>query len=152
MAVWRLITHHEDPERLYSWSLQNNRIALGWSWVGDLNRFATEQAVKAEAVRVYEQQRNRFQAGEQLWSFSRVMKRGDLVILSASGARRAVVEVVGDYEFDPTAQDPEWYGHQRRVVPAHWDANELWTASGGAVPGQSVYRALIRCQHDPRFT
>lgn len=31
MAVWRLIIHYEDPERLLQWSLQNNRIALGWS-------------------------------------------------------------------------------------------------------------------------
>jgi predicted Mrr-cat superfamily restriction endonuclease len=142
--------HHEDQERLYKWSLQNNRIALGWSSVGDLTRFSTEQEVKAEAIRAYGHLRNRSQAGGQLWSFSREMKVGDLVILSACGARLAVVEVSGDYEFDPNAEEPTLYGHQRRTVPSKWDANELWVAAGGAGPGQGVRRALVRCQADPR--
>lgn len=150
MAVWRPITHHGDPERLLKWSLQTNRIALGWSNVGDLSKFMSQVEVSAEAVRVYPQLRNRFQAGFQLWAFANELKAGDLVILSACGARQAVVEVVGNYQFDATLSDPDWYSHTRSVMPSNWDANELWKESGGGLVGQSIYRAFIRCQVDPR--
>ena len=150
MAVWRLITHHEHQERVLSWSLRNDRIAIGWSHVGDLKKYMSVQAVQGEAIRLYPQNRNRFQAGEQLWSFANELEKRDLVILSANGGRRAVLEVTGDYEFVPILGEEHGYAHQRVAVKAPWEANELWKASGGAVPGPSIYRALIRCKFDPR--
>lgn len=150
MAVWRLVTHHKNQESVLSWSLANKRIAIGWSWVGDLTKYASLEQLQTEAVKLHPDSRNRFQAGVQLWAFLHEMEKGDLVILSANGGRRAVLEVAGDYEFKGVVSEDQGYAHQRKAVSTAWNANELWEASGGAVQGQSVYRALIRCQRDPR--
>ena len=89
MVVWRLSTHREDSERLLAWSRSEGRIAVGWNGSGDLGDYGSEAEIR-QAVRATGN-RNRPFSGRQLLAFRDEIKVGDLVILSAGGARRAVL-------------------------------------------------------------
>ena len=151
MAVWRLITHHSDPERLLAWTIQNSRIAIGWCALGDLRTYPSEAKIKAKALVTFPTLPNRFFSGHQLWAFLHEVQKGDLVILSARGRAR-VAEVTGDYMFEPTHGDASPYAHQRPVRFLAMDPDELWVKSGRTAPGENQRWAFVRCTRDPRQT
>lgn len=135
------------------WSRQNNRIALGWDNLGDLNSgiynsgiYNSQKAVE-NAIRKFHLQNSNFKSGSfSLWNFYHEMKQGDFVILKGDKDNR-VVEVTSDYYFDSSnCSSNEDYFHQRSVKFTQLDPQQLWRASGGmALDGGSIYRALIRC-------
>ena len=55
------------------------------------------------------------------YQFRCQMKRGDIVVVPEGASKyRAVGEVVGDYEYDPSGSPPRWA--HRRAVRWHWKA------------------------------
>lgn len=153
MNVWRLMTHHENPESALAWSILNNRIAIGWGNLGDLSLQQLQSPAEISGLirYYYPGLRNSGTGGKSLWNFYSVMQKGDLVILSV-GRRALAVEVVGDYEFSdaPVLNGVELSGdycHQRQVKPSGWDVEKLWHIAGAKITeGQSRYQALVRCE------
>jgi predicted Mrr-cat superfamily restriction endonuclease len=147
--VWRLIAHHAKPEWAIHWSRQNERIAVGWGRIGDIQQQGYRSAADIGAAirREYPEERNSGLGGPSLWGFYAEMEIGDLVILSSKKRREAVLEVKGEYEWRPT--DPPYhypYRHQRRARLRNLDPEELWrTAGARPAPGQSIRWTLIRC-------
>lgn len=151
--VWRLKTHHEYPEAALEWTRLNNRIALGWGDVGDIGvqGYSSAQHI-SDAIRVaYNSPTNAAHGGLNLWSFYNEMKPHDLIILSSTTPRSLVVEVMGDYVWEPEKphfiyDEPTEYQHQRRVRLSAWGPEDLWRTAGKKhAPGQSPAWPLFRC-------
>lgn len=154
--VWRLKTHHVDPDEALRWMRVNEKIAIGWGEVGDLRTrgYASADDVKDAIRNAYPDARNVGQGGLNVWSFYDEMKHGDLVLLSSGTTRALVVEVTGDYVWEAEAPTiiygtPEQVGeyqHQRRVRLSAWSPESLWRAAGAdAAKGQSIRWSLVRC-------
>ena len=103
MNIWRLIAHHEDPVAAIEEMKARNRIAVGWSLVKDLSRLAIARPSDiSDLIRSsYPNLQNAHLGGPSLWNLFHKMQIGDLVILSARGARNSVFEVVGPYTYEP---------------------------------------------------
>ena len=144
MVVWRLVTHHKDPERLLAWAKSEGRIAVGWNGLGDLRDYGSEEEIR-RAVRETGNRNWPF-SGRQLLGFRDEMNVSDLVILSAGGVRRAVMQVKGGYDHaGPLDGDDRAYSHQRRATLTDLNADEAWRAAGGLADGQNVRWTLVRC-------
>ncbi len=92
MAVWRLITHHDDPEYALTWSRRNERIALGWGAVGDVSkRYSSRQQIAATVQELFPERNNSVEGGHCLWDFCYEFRLGDRVILSTGKKRELVV-------------------------------------------------------------
>ena len=149
--VWRLIAHHEDRDAAIRWSLQNEKLAIGWGAIGNIGAGSLNSAVDIrDAIReTYPQKSNATNGGFSLWDFYSAMKIGDRVILRGIKSS-CVVEVVGDYLFDkqnaPIPRQGSEYFHQRDMKLTGLDPDVLWEESGKMAPGNgSIYRTLVRC-------
>src|SRR5688500_15690785 len=111
-TVWRLIAHWHEPKEAAAWSRKNGRIGMSWN-PGDVRRFSSPKAISGAVREAHPGLPNWPFSGQQLWDFSRTMKRSDLVILSVSSYRDAVVQVAGDYEYLSDADDAFGLHHQR---------------------------------------
>jgi hypothetical protein len=128
---------------MLQWSLTAGRLAIGWGDVGNLgiNRFRSADDISDVIRERYPMLKNAGRGGPSLW---------DLVILSTADRRRAVMRVLGDYEYvargNVLVGD---YQHQRHAEEVTIGANRLWrSAGGGPLKGQSIYRPLVRCRQD----
>ena len=149
MAVWRLMTHHDDPAYALSWSRKEGRIALGWGRVGDIREGYGSRREVAQAVKKFFADRNNsVEGGHCLWNFCHDVKEGDLVILNTPGRRELVVEVDGPYEWIPKEEALPLgnYQHQRKVhIRSDLNADQLWKQAGGrAADGWSIRWALVK--------
>lgn len=34
--IWRLVTHHVDPEYALNWAKREGKLAIGWGHIGDI--------------------------------------------------------------------------------------------------------------------
>ena len=150
MTIWRMFTHHIDPENALAWTRQNGRIAIGWGRVGDVERYQSQEEIKAAIRAQYPIppfRNNAHLGAPSLWDFCRTMQREDLVILNGKKPRALVVKIVGDYRYEagesPLEGDCQ---NQRRIEMTSLDGNALWFAAGRA-PGSHRYKTLIRCAH-----
>lgn len=102
MNIWRMKTHHIDPEGAVAWSRKHGRIAIGWGRIGDVTEFQTQVDIR-EAIRscypTPQYSNNAHLGAPSLWDLCHTMQKGDLVILSGRAPRELVVEVIGDYKF-----------------------------------------------------
>ena len=135
--VWRLMAHHVKCCRLpmIQWATVNNRIAIGWSEVGDLfqPQYATPEDIQDQVNIVAQGQGPPAEAptaGIQLWNFRGgahpfhpgahsgphtcrpAMQCGDLVILKTDDkhggwAQSVVMRVQGPYEYVPPGHVPD---------------------------------------------
>jgi len=150
--VWRLITHHTNPDEALIWYQEHNLIALGWGNIGNLqNQQVNNQHDIAALYNQVYSQGNAGECGRCLWDFWNVMAIGDLVILGIGKGRRAcVVEVVGNYLFNNNyppnvnAQMLDGYYHRRAVMPTKHEANDIWKQNALPAPGANIRHAL--CQ------
>ena len=55
MNVWRLITHHTDPEHTLQWTKKTGRIAIGWGRIGDIKKqgYASAQKISRSITAHY---------------------------------------------------------------------------------------------------
>ncbi len=157
MNIWRLITHHEQPEEVVQWSREKGRIAIGWGLVGDLSLYSSPKEI-ADAIKQFHPKRdNAGLGGPSLWHFYHDMQIGDLVILSTgkNGGRRLVMRVQGPYEYVRKEEerplykayrDDPSYHHQRGASVTSYDPNELWEKAGAKeARGDNIRWTLIRC-------
>ncbi len=149
MNVWRLKTHHDNPTGALAWIRKNQKIALGWGLIGDLNQRGYNSAAKVGAAmrQHYPNANNTGSGGPSVWNFYDQLKIGDLVILSALAPRVLVVEVVGNYEFDNhNAPVSGEYWHQRAVKVTIYDPHKLWHLAGAREAlGDNIRRPLTQC-------
>lgn len=150
MEVWRLATHHEDPEAVADWSRKSGRIALGWGFLGDLREkeYASPKEISRAVRELAPALHNAPVSGIQLWNFRYTMKPGDLVILSTGKYRAFVMQVQGDYEYVPSERAPLHgdYQHQRTAQLTNIDPDRLWRLAGAqAAEGQNIRWTLIKC-------
>ncbi len=145
MTVWRLITHHSYPTEAYQWYQSNKIIALGWGAIGDLRipgSICNQKDISTLCKSAYAGITNAGACGHCLWKFWQDMKIGDLVILSAEGQRKAVVEIVSDYFFDTTTPHPDLdYYHRREVTFTDSNPDKLWKQHPLA-PGANMHFPL----------
>jgi len=149
MNIWRLVTHHTDPDAMLSWIRQNQRIAIGWGSIGDIeaNAYHSAGAIGAAIRQHYPSSRNSGLGGPSLWNLYDELKNDDFVILSTIKRRVLVVEIKRDYEY--VAQKPPFrgeYQHQRRIKITQIDPEKLWQAAGAApAAGQNIRYTLMKC-------
>jgi hypothetical protein len=142
-----LIAHHEDPLQAIETMKFTDRIAVGWSEIGDLRNSPPHDASDiADRIRVsYPKLDNSQLGGPSLWNLL-AMREGDLVIVNGHGKRQCVFEITGPYFFAKDEDGILDYHHQRRAVLTEIDADSLWTANGGVVAdGQNIRWTLVRC-------
>ncbi|HDR9093071.1 HNH endonuclease [Burkholderia vietnamiensis] len=152
MNIWRLIAHHEDPVAAVEEMKARNRIAVGWSLVKDLSRLAIARPSDiSDLIRSsYPNLQNAHLGGPSLWNLFHKMQIGDLVILSARGARNSVFEVIGPYTYEHDAGQILGYAHQRAACLTSIDPDTLWSKSGTSVAeGQNVRWTLAACIKSP---
>jgi 5-methylcytosine-specific restriction protein B len=100
---------------VYDQAIANNYIALGWGgnedWSSD--KFKSLEAIK---IRWESEPRDDPKSSnwEQTHQFRNEMKKGDIVIISYGNTKfRAIAQIEGNYEFDPSCQGH--YPHRRKV-------------------------------------
>jgi len=152
VAIWRLIAHHKDAERAIEEMKRRNRIAIGWTKVGDLRK-ANVSGPSDIAKLIYAAHHpieNSHLGGPSLWNLYHHMQAGDLVILNAEGKRVCVFEVLGPYTYEPDHGQVMGYAHQRRACLTSLDPEDLWNSSGSAVSeGQNIRWTLAACKESP---
>ncbi len=143
MKVWRLMAHHEFPERAAQWSQREGVLAIGWGETGDLNkqRFSTQDDLVQIVKRSHSNSSN---GGRSLWRLHQEIGIGDSVILSANGRRVAVFRVTSEYSY-VGGEYPIYYEHRRKAELLPIDPDRLWHLAGGMASGQSVYQTLVCC-------
>jgi predicted Mrr-cat superfamily restriction endonuclease len=166
MNTWRLIAHHEEVERAIDRYLNKSRIAIGWGFVGDLRLSQPNNA--SEITELIKRARldnknahigarlnveNSHLGGPSLWRFFHEMDKGDFVILSDGHKRRAVLHVIGDYEW--TEKSPllisETYCHQRLAEKTNFNPDDLWERCHHQADGENIRWPLVRCKDLPKF-
>lgn len=148
MSIWRLIAHHETPDTAIEEMKQRNRIAIGWTDIGDLRQanVSSQSEITELISAVYPEADNSQLGGPSLWNLYQNIQVGDLVILNAKSKRVCVFEVVGPYLFEPGAGQILGYGHQRTACLTDIDPEDLWSKSGSAVSaGQNMRWTLAGC-------
>jgi hypothetical protein len=146
--VWRLVAHHEDPKGAIEWSIATGKVAVGWGSAGDLRDLAPSSGtdISHTLPSVYPDLQNAHLGGPSLWNFFKLMKIGDLAIVSGGGARSHVVEITGDYFFASARDSFGDYFHQRTAVVTDKDPDELWASVCSKVQeGNNVRWTVALC-------
>lgn len=120
MALWmvRAGRHGEFEQRF----LETNRVYVTWMRLKhDLGKLASKHDLRELLLKVYPDSGTKklIHHSGQIWSFVQEMKPGDWVVVpSKLKSAIHVAEIVGQYVFDPTAEDPyyhyrdvKWIGH-----------------------------------------
>ncbi len=126
----------------------SDRIAIGWSAIGDLNKLCpnNQSEITKIITKEYNDLDNANLGGPSLWNLYSRMNVGDFVILNANGKRKCVFEVTGPYIFDRGKGNILGYSHQRPACLTDIDPEELWNKSGSAVAeGQNIRWTLAAC-------
>ncbi len=152
MNVWRLITHHDNPEYALQWFKKKSRIAIGWGKIGNIthNKYSSTEDISLAIKMEYPDVSNSMIGGICLYDFCYNMQPGDLIILSTGSKRELVMEVEGEYEFNKYPEEKPLgdYQHQRKACILPLDSDELWKTAGSAiVEGQSIRWPLVQCKN-----
>jgi 5-methylcytosine-specific restriction protein B len=101
-------------------------LAIGWSEIGDLNDFASKDAMKRAMKKCYDPSLSYRNAAHATWQFAYEMKPGDIIF--AKKGRQCIIGrgvVSSDYEFDSDRNDK--YKNIRHIKWTHkgeWDSPE----------------------------
>jgi ppGpp synthetase/RelA/SpoT-type nucleotidyltranferase len=134
MKTWRLMAHHQNPVEAVHIYSEEGFIAIGWGHTGELqgSNFTSHQEITKQITSTWPDAHNAGQGGRVLWGFIHELSRGDYVIVSVPGRRMLVMEVTGDYFWEPSTDDVLLnYQHRRPAKVVDIDPDELWTQHGG---------------------
>ncbi|MDP2035144.1 MAG: HNH endonuclease [Polaromonas sp.] len=134
-------------------SIEKGVVAIGWSEVGDLDLASPESQTDITHMirQAHPSLSNSHLGGPSLWNFYKRVSIGDLVILSASGARKKVFEVIGDYFFTDDSESVEGYCHQRAAQLTNLGASQVWQDCGGSyAQGQNQRWTFAQCRDTPQ--
>ena len=92
MQVWRLVAHHEEPEKALEKMKEVGRIAIGWSSIGDLSDLAPQNFsdISSQLKSIQPDVPNAMMAGPSLWNLFVEVEVGDQVIVTAKSKRECV--------------------------------------------------------------
>jgi len=122
MALWlvRAGEHGEYEQRF----LNESKIYLTWNRLNnDLSKLDSQKELRKVMSDVYpnNSKKKNINQGGQIWAFSHRMQIGDWVVLPSKHKPAIyVAEVIGDYEYDNSAEDP--YYHWRKIK---WVATDI---------------------------
>ena len=149
MNVWRLIGHHEEPDFAIEMMKKSNRIAIGWSEIGDLRKVKPKAASDITSIisEFYSDLNNAHLGGPSLWNLYHEMKIGDYVIINSYSKKCCVFEITGPYIYESGNKQIVGYGHQRPAVLTGINPDELWEEIGSNIgEGQNIRWTLVSCK------
>ena len=147
--VWRLVAHHEEADMAIQRCKESSRIAIGWGKTGALGSCSADATEIARAIRAsYPDLNNAHIGGPSLLRFAHQIRTDDLVIISDGVRRRAVMKVLGEYQWNrdwsPVSGGDYWH-HRRAEFYSAESPEELWRRAGGAVAeGENIRWPLVR--------
>ena len=145
MNIWRLIAHHYDAKDAIEQMINTNRLAIGWSKIGSLENFSSQDEVSQAIREHYPDLDNSHTGAPSLYNFFKKVTIGDLVIVNVDRKRHSVFEVIGEYEFTSERNSILGYSHQRKAILVGINAEELWQSSNGIDDGENQRWTLARC-------
>jgi hypothetical protein len=136
---------------------EEDRLGIGWGEIGNLRKFASIDAIAAAITKrnardpehMAHRKTNAWHGSHSLWAFGKLIKPGNLVIISGEieklSQRILVVEVLGHYQYvRPTG--PRKYRHVRKArIVDGMDPNELYRRAGYGLSYNISFRTLDRC-------
>jgi len=152
MRIWRLTAHHDDPHGSIEEMKRRNRIAIGWTAIGDLRQenLHGPSDITMLISETYPDLDNAHLGGPSLWNLYQNMELGDLIIINANRKRVCVFEIIGPYVYESGSNVIMGYGHQRSACLTDLNPEDLWTKSGSAVAaGQNLRWTLAECTESP---
>ena len=110
-------------------------MAIGWGEIGDLSSFDSKDAMKKKMKETYGEEYTYKNAAHATWQFANDLKPGDVVFVK-KGMYKVIGRgvVTGEYQYCPTGDSDNDYGHIRTV---DWTHNGEWNH-----PGQAVMKTL----------
>src|SRR4051812_48015765 len=101
MRVWKLISHHDDPEAAFEAHVAQGLISVGWNNVGNLALRRPNDAsdIGSWIRESHPKLNNSGTGGPSLWNFYAEMQEGDYVIASGKNRFRGVFRIIGPYEY-----------------------------------------------------
>lgn len=148
MRVWKLISHHDDPEAAFEAHVAQGLISVGWNNVGNLALRRPNDAsdVGSWIRESHPKLNNSGTGGPSLWNFYAEMQEGDYVIASGKNRFRGVFRITGPYEYREGDNLVFEYAHARQAQLVDLDARSLWEACGSAIEGgQSPHLTVALC-------
>lgn len=148
MKTWRLIAHHNDPDDTIEKMKDRDRVAIGWSNIGDLRNIEIRNSGNITSLikKAHYEVKNAHLGGPSLWNLYKEMDIGDLVIVNANNKKICVFEIIGPYIFEDGTQQINGYAHQRPASLTDINPNHLWNSSGAKQKkGQNSRWTLFQC-------
>tara|TARA_R110000851_G_scaffold98223_1_gene212644 strand:- start:6712 stop:9459 length:2748 start_codon:yes stop_codon:yes gene_type:complete len=104
---------------IYDQCLENNYVLLGYGYNVDFSaskdRNGVIEAYKFNGIEI-EKKSNDYRV-TSVQNFKNVMSIGDLIVVSDGNRKfRAIAEVIGDYQYDPTVNEDENFSQMRKVI------------------------------------
>lgn len=120
MNIWRLVAYHDKSlgESVINEMKKSDRIAIGWSGIGDLNKLinVTQEKITNCIKETYPEATNSGLGGPSLIRFYSEMKIGDLVVITNNSEKISVFEIIGPYFYSSDEDSIFGYNHQRNAV------------------------------------
>lgn len=147
MNIWRLIAHHEEATKAIKLMRTTNRLAIGWSAIGNLKGKSKDE-ISLAIRNKYPHINNSHTGAPSLYHFCNNMEIGDWVIVNVHGRRHSVFEITGEYKFLDNENEEKillGYQHQRRAMPIDVNAEQLWQSVKNIFPGENQRWTLMKC-------
>ena len=108
-----------DDAYIYEQCIENNYVLLGYGYNVDFSaskdRKDVIEAYKFNDIEI-EKESNDYRV-TSVQNFKNVMSIGDLIVISDGNRKfRAIAEVTGDYQYDPTVIEDDSYSQMRKVI------------------------------------
>lgn len=118
MNIWRLVAYHNKKfaDEVIEKMIDNDKIAIGWSEIGDLNNLVTQKRISEKINEKYPTLNNNMHGGASLIRFYSEMDVGDLVVITNDSKKICVFEIIGDYFYSKNEDSIYQYNHQRNAV------------------------------------
>ncbi len=144
MTIWRLIAHHYNATEAIKLMRETNRLAIGWSKIGNLEGKSKDDISKL-ICEGYPELNNSRTGAPSLYHFYKNIEIGDWVIVNEYRRKHSVFEITGKYEFVSEENSLLGYQHQRSAVPIDVNAEQLWQSVKNIVPGENKRWTLMKC-------
>ncbi|MHC1745527.1 MAG: AAA family ATPase [Negativicutes bacterium] len=117
-----------ESSRLWEEFYSKGIMGIGWDELGDLEQYATKDAMKVKMKGIYGEEYSYTNAGHATWQFANEIKIGDVIFVK-KGLKKIIGRgiVTSDYIFDESRDE---YCHTRSV---NWTNKGEWDHEGQIV-------------------
>ena len=102
-------------------------MVIGCDNIGDYMQYDSKEALRQALIETYEGESSRKNQALMTWSFSRIIKQGDVIFAKRANTLVGKGTVAGDYIFDDTR--PEY----KNIRTVKWQQTGEWEHPGNAV-------------------